>query len=95
MIFGLIVFLIATAVAYFSQVDIGYVIAFAIGAMLFIAFLPSVVKKGKQHDYQRANAENDLRCFEGELPAKIQQFKERKMALTGIYEGVSGDTSAF
>ena len=95
MVFGLIAFLIGAGAAYYNQVDIGHVIMLGIVALIFGIFLPFVAKKGKEYDYQRANSKDDLRNFESELPAKIQQFKDRKVALKGIYEGVSGDSSAF
>lgn len=109
LIFGIIVCLGALAFSVYSIISNGLSNLFLIiglvslvGGFLCFKFFSSVRKKGKERDKQRANAKDEIDNaqkaiddFEAQFPNTIQQFKEQKKALRGIYGKVSGDASAF
>ena len=52
-------------------------------------------KKGSMLDAQRAQAFHDLESFQRQPILAAEHFKSQRIALRGIYEGLTGDPNAF
>lgn len=74
---------------------------FTYGISLIGAIIFGVLRSKKRKPYEaqlaevQAKFQKDIDDFEGQASNVVQQFKSQKKALRGIYEGVSGDASAF
>jgi hypothetical protein len=56
---------------------------------------PFARERGKKRDEERAKVKEELVALKALFTNKMQQFKEQKKALRGIYENVTGDPAAF
>jgi hypothetical protein len=56
---------------------------------------PFAREKGKERDEARAKVEGEFTALKALFTNKVQQFKEQKKALRGIYENVTDDPAAF
>jgi hypothetical protein len=100
--FGLVVCIIVTVILTLSMLGGGGGIAFLL-ALPFLAgaIACGVFRSKKKNAYSTQQTEieakykKDVAEIEAQAVNVVQQFKQQKKALRGIYEEVSGDASAF
>jgi len=80
-----------------GEVAGGIIITLLTAGLIYgtVVFFKYRNRKAKEYDEAFSKASGELNAFMAERDDVVNKFKEQKKALNGIYQGLTGDSSAF